>query len=199
MPRRAFHALHRRGRVQNGPHHCWYHPVKQRQAAVAVVVSPGAAGDEVLVLRRATVVGDPWSGHIALPGGGLEKFDASLEAAARRETLEETGIDLSHSDCVATLASVAPQSPAAPLVTIAPFVFRYTGDKRVRMSREIVESWWIPVAEFQRDDAWKSTTILTHDGATINVRGFQCRGHVLWGLTARILDEFLGRAASQGV
>lgn len=173
--------------------------MKRRQAAVAVVVAPGATGDEVLVLRRATVVGDPWSGHIALPGGGLEPFDASLEAAARRETLEETGIDLSHSDCIATLASVAPQAPAAPVVTIAPFVFRYTGDKSVRMSREIVESWWIPVTEFQCDDAWKIRTILTHDGATINVRGFQCHGHVLWGLTARILDEFLNRASSTGV
>jgi 8-oxo-dGTP pyrophosphatase MutT (NUDIX family) len=170
--------------------------MKQRQAAVAVVVAPCRTGDELLVLRRATVVGDPWSGHIALPGGGNEPFDTSLEETARRETLEETGIDLSHSHCIATLACVTPQSPAAPIVTIAPFVFRYSGDKAVRMSREIVESWWIPVAEFQRESAWQTATITTYDGVVIDVRGFQCRGHVLWGLTARIVEEFLSFGAT---
>lgn len=145
----------------------------------------------MLVVRRATVVGDPWSGHVALPGGRTESADVSLEATARRETLEETGIDLSDSKCVAALTAVTPQSMGAASVTIAPFVFRYVGDKRVRMSREIVEAWWIPLMEFQRGGAWKRTSIATRDGSNLEVRGFHWHGHVLWGLTARILEEFL--------
>lgn len=162
-----------------------------RRAAVAVVVASGSAGEEILVVRRATFPGDPWSGHIALPGGGVEPIDESLEATARRETLEETGIDLRGMPCVAALAPVAPQSKAAPRVSVAPFVFRYAGDKRVSMSPEIVEAWWIPVTEFELPDAWQLTRVVTADGFAMDTRAFQCRGHVLWGLTERVIGEFL--------
>jgi 8-oxo-dGTP pyrophosphatase MutT (NUDIX family) len=166
--------------------------MKIRKAAVAVVVAAGDAGEEVLVVRRATFPGDPWSGHIALPGGGSEPSDASLEATARRETLEETGIDLSASPCVAELAVVSPRSQGIPSVAVSPFVFRFTGDRRVTMSDEIVEAWWIPITELERADAWSMTAVTTGAGTSLTVRGFQWRGHVLWGLTERIIDEFLG-------
>jgi 8-oxo-dGTP pyrophosphatase MutT (NUDIX family) len=165
---------------------------KRRPAAVAIVVAPGEAGDELLLIRRATVTGDPWSGHIALPGGGSEAVDASLEDTARRETLEETGIDLAASGCIAALGAVNPRSRGAPSVSVTPFVFRYEGDRHVTMSREIVEAWWIPVQELRQPEAWQMTSVPAHDGSTIEARGFQLRGHVLWGLTERILDEFLG-------
>jgi 8-oxo-dGTP pyrophosphatase MutT (NUDIX family) len=162
-----------------------------RQAAVAIVLSAGTIGDELLLVRRATVDGDPWSGHLALPGGRREETDATLEDTARREALEETGIDLARSVCIAKLTPVTPMSMAAPAITIAPFVFRYDGDRRVTMSREIVESWWIPIEQLQREDAWTTTPVTIRDGSALNVRGFSWHGHVLWGLTERILYEFL--------
>jgi 8-oxo-dGTP pyrophosphatase MutT (NUDIX family) len=51
-------------------------------------------GLELLVIRRAENELDPWSGHMALPGGGREPGDESVYDTARRETLEEIGIDL---------------------------------------------------------------------------------------------------------
>lgn len=161
-----------------------------RQAAVAIVLSAGASGDELLLIRRATVDGDPWSGHLALPGGGRELFDATLEDTARRETLEETGIDLSQSASILTLTPVTPSFMAAPAITIAPFVFRYAGDRRVTMSCEIVESWWIPLELLRSEGAWVTTPVTTREGSEIQVRGFLWHGHVLWGLTERILHEF---------
>jgi 8-oxo-dGTP pyrophosphatase MutT (NUDIX family) len=163
----------------------------KRTAAVAVVVAAGDAGDELLVVRRATYPGDPWSGHIALPGGGVEPGDTSLEDTARRETLEETGVDLGSSQRIAILGAVTPKSRGAPLVSVAPFVFRYDGDKRVTMSDEIVDAWWIPIAELEQPEAWRVTKITTTDGHSIEARAFQLRGYVLWGLTERIIDEFL--------
>ena len=158
---------------------------------MAVVVASGEGGDQVLVVRRATVEGDPWSGHIALPGGRREPADASLEDTARRETLEETGIDLSSSECISALAMVSPRSAGAPSVSVAPFVFRYTGDKRVAMSEELVEAWWIPISDLQRADAWQVTSVVVRDDIRIDARGFELRGHVLWGLTERIMYDFL--------
>lgn len=166
-----------------------------RQAAVAVVVAPDdqrGRGDVLLVILRATVPGDPWSGHLALPGGGADADDTSLESTARRETLEETGIDLSTSRCVAELSIVKPSVPGAPPVSISPFVFRYTGDVRVTISDELADAWWIPIADLQHPGAWVHTRVEVRDGSFMNVRGFLWRGHTLWGLTERILYEFLG-------
>jgi 8-oxo-dGTP pyrophosphatase MutT (NUDIX family) len=165
--------------------------INERRAAVAVVIAAGDLGDDLLLVRRATYPGDPWSGHIALPGGGAEPGDGSLEETARRETLEETGIDLRRSDCLASLAPVTPRSRGVPLVSVAAFVFRYDGDRRVTMSPEIVEAWWVPVADLEKPEAWQITTIATADGLSIDARAFQLRGHTLWGLTERILYEFL--------
>ncbi len=191
--RPAFHHHRDGSTVRDGPFLRPTGGMTIRQAAVAIVLSAGATGDDLLLIRRATVDGDPWSGHLALPGGGREPGDATLEDTARRETLEETGIDLSQTASAAPLTPVTPSFMAAPAITIAPFVFRYGGDRRVTMSREIVESWWIPLEQLQREDAWVTTPVTIRDGSAIHVRGLLWHGHVLWGLTERILDEFLGR------
>src|SRR6185437_5438197 len=117
---------------------------------------------------------------LALPGGRREVFDATLEDTARRETLEETGIDLSQSASILTLTPVTPTFMAAPAITIAPFVCRYAGDRRVTMSCEIVESWWIPVELLHSEDAWVTAPVTTRDGSELPVRGFLWHGHVLW-------------------
>ena len=65
------------------------------RAAVAVVLGPTSEGLQLLFIERAQHPDDPWSGHIAFPGGRIEADDPSPRAAAERETLEEVGLDLS--------------------------------------------------------------------------------------------------------
>lgn len=47
-------------------------------------------GDEVLLVKRGK---PPFKGHWSIPGGGLE-FGERLEAAAKREVMEETGLEV---------------------------------------------------------------------------------------------------------
>ncbi|KAJ5833113.1 hypothetical protein N7474_001424 [Penicillium riverlandense] len=49
---------------------------------------------EVLFIKRASRVGDRWTGHVALPGGKRDPEDADDCAAAIREAVEEIGLDL---------------------------------------------------------------------------------------------------------
>ena len=65
-----------------------------RRAAVALVLRRNLSEAEMLVIKRSVSERDHWSGHLALPGGRVEEGDASLLAAAVRETFEEVGIDL---------------------------------------------------------------------------------------------------------
>lgn len=172
--------------------------VARRGAAVAIVLSrrgrEGTDEGELLLVRRATYAGDPWSGHIALPGGRHEPTDASLEETARRETLEETGIDLRGARCIAELPQLTPRSLHLPALLIRPYVFTYDGDRAVTLSSEIAEAWWHPVAELRRDDAWETLEVRAGD-ATRMVRGYRWREHVIWGITERILAELFARPA----
>src|SRR5450432_2372229 len=65
-----------------------------RQAAIAVIFLELEMSLDVLLIERAIREGDPWSGHMALPGGHADPADADLSATAERETLEEVGLDL---------------------------------------------------------------------------------------------------------
>ena len=61
------------------------------RASVALIYRRTAGGKtELLFIRRAHRAGDPWSGHMAFPGGRLQPEDPTPRAAAERETLEET-------------------------------------------------------------------------------------------------------------
>src|SRR5215203_7215657 len=64
------------------------------RAAVALLLRERERGLEIFVIKRAEKSDDPWSGHMALPGGGWERGDKDVYDTARRETLEEIGVDL---------------------------------------------------------------------------------------------------------
>ena len=51
---------------------------------------------EMLFIKRSMNPNDRWSGHVALPGGRQEENEALVETA-KREALEEVGLDLSSS------------------------------------------------------------------------------------------------------
>ncbi|MCD6188158.1 MAG: NUDIX domain-containing protein, partial [Desulfuromusa sp.] len=69
-------------------------PLKQesdRRAAVAMLLRNNGEETEVLLIRRAELDKDPWSGDLGFPGGQIEEQDSSPRTAAERETWEEIG------------------------------------------------------------------------------------------------------------
>ncbi len=165
-----------------------------RQAAVALILRAGAAEDvELLFIRRAVYEGDPWSGHIALPGGRREAQDGSLEHTAVRETAEETGIDLSvGARLLGTLDDVHPRTTVLPALVITPFVYVLAADVRLALSGEVADAFWVPLAALQ-DPATSREVELELTGGRRRVSSFQHGGHTIWGLTERILRELLVR------
>ena len=166
-----------------------------RHAAVALIMRLAQDGDvELLMIKRAAYAGDPWSGHIALPGGRQEPTDLSLEHTAMRETFEETAIDLARVGLlVGTLDDVHPRTPRLPPLIIRPFVFVAPSEVTIVTSAEVAEAFWVPLELLSHPSATGEATF-TDRGVERTERSFRLGQHVIWGLTERILRQFIAYA-----
>lgn len=173
----------------------------EQRAAVALLLRPPAGGggstplDELLALfiRRAEIEGDPWSGHMGLPGGRVEPEDRDLAETARRETREETGIGLSDEDLLGRLSDLHPRSPHLPSVAITPYVARHLGGPEVRPSVEVSGHLWVPVRDL-RDPSNRSELTLERRGERRTFPAIEVEGRTIWGLTHEIVRRFLALA-----
>ena len=163
-----------------------------RHAAVALIMRLAEDGDvELLMIKRAAYPGDPWSGHIALPGGRQEPADASLQHTAMRETFEETAVDLARiGHLLGTLDEVHPRTPRLPPLIIRPFVFVTPRDVTIVTSSEVAEAFWVRLPLLAHPSATGEATF-TDRGVERTERSFQLGEHVIWGLTERILRQFI--------
>ena len=161
-----------------------------REAAVALLIRPRAQL-ELLLIKRAIHERDPWSGHMALPGGRRDASDASLIETAMREAQEEVGIALSRDDFICALDDVAPRTPRLPPIVIAPFVFAVPADAATMIdTREVDAAIWVPVHAL-RDETAASEILIELEGGSRSFPSFQYGEYVIWGLTHRILSGFL--------
>lgn len=163
----------------------------ERRAAVALILRSSESDElEMLLIKRATYEGDPWSGHVALPGGRQESLDTTLRDTAVRETREETGIDLSiHGHALGELDDLAPRTPVLPPIIISPFVFSLGGDAHLVASPEVAEAFWVPVDALRAPGVAREIELFLHGGPR-RVQSLQHGPHTIWGLTERILRQF---------
>ena len=164
-----------------------------RKAAVALIFRSGDAGaPELLFIKRADYPGDPWSGQVACPGGREEPGDSTLADTAARETREETGIDLSSDGTfIGTLDDLRPRINRLPDVIVRPYVVLLNRYEPLILSQEVALAFWIPLAALKQSDSWRETQVLAR-GIQINTRAFHHEGHIVWGMTERILGQLLG-------
>ncbi len=158
------------------------------RAAVAVVLTPTPDDLEALFIRRAEQPGDPWSGHMALPGGRRDPADRDLLDTARREALEETGIRLLPADLLGALDDLPPRTPVLPNVIIRPYVFWQARRPAIAPSSEVAYHVWVPVSRL-RDSAGRTSVDIR--GTPVEVPAFVLGRDVIWGLTERIIKPML--------
>ena len=165
-----------------------------RRAAILLVIRERAEDGEpeLLMIKRAEVERDPWSGHIACPGGRMEPQDADLSATAIRETLEETAVDVMRDGrLIGQLDDLSPTTMALPPIVIRPFVAIVRGDVEVVPSEEVALSFWVPVALLIARHPW-GTEIVHVRGTALSVSAFQHGVYTVWGLTERVLRQLVG-------
>lgn len=154
------------------------------ETSVALILAPSPRGPEALFIRRAEREGDPWSGHIGLPGGRRENADADLLATAIRETREEVGVALAPPLLLGALDDLRPRTPSLPPLMIRPYVFGLAARPKTRLSGEVADVLWLPLAELP---ACAGKAVVSIRAEPVEVDCFKPGGTVIWGLTYRIV------------
>jgi 8-oxo-dGTP pyrophosphatase MutT (NUDIX family) len=164
-----------------------------RYAAIALALRPSNDGEpELLMIKRAEVEHDPWSGHIACPGGRMDPGDRDLEHTATRETWEETGIDLvADGRILGTLDDISPRTPTLPPIVIRPFVAVVKPEVTIVDSPEVAEAFWVPMSAIRETTSWGKAFVPIRGVGEREVDVFRHGQYTVWGLTHRALTQFV--------
>jgi 8-oxo-dGTP pyrophosphatase MutT (NUDIX family) len=161
------------------------------QAAVSLILREAQGSAQALIIKRAERPGDHWSGHLALPGGRAQVEDRDLIATAARETYEEVGIDLLFGgEFIGQLEILTPTNARLPRLEIAPFVAVAPPEFTMKLNGEVARAFWISVADLKREgrSSFFSTPL---DGVVNKWPAYPSAGGPIWGITERILTNFL--------
>ena len=165
-----------------------------RRAAVAAVLS----GDlEFLLMRRAEIKGDPWSGHMSFPGGRVEPTDSTPLDTAIRETMEELALDLTGVEIMGELDSISTPMGLTALV-VHPFLFYLPSLPPLKRSPHEVASTHLLSLEVLLSGEGRGEFKHGYRGLKFTFPCVDFEGQRLWGLTLRIVDDLLDRLDGRG-
>ncbi len=162
-----------------------------RPAAVLVLIAEGRSGPEVLFIERAATMRTHAS-QIAFPGGAADPGDVDLADTALREAVEETGVDRTGIEVLGQLPPAHVSASGFDVTTVLGW-WRRRSPVGAADPREVASVPIVPVA------------VLTDPGRRAQVRhpsgytgpAFQVDDHLIWGLTAHLLDGVLDLAGWQ--
>lgn len=167
-----------------------------RRASVSAILRAAGGGLEVMLIRRAQRAGDPWSGHMAFPGGRRDANDRDPQATAVRETREEVGIDLGESgDLLGQLDEMAPVSSSG--LVVSPFVWWLAETPPlIPNGIEVDEIHWAPIGPLMRGER-NTLYPYVHQGQALSFPGYRVgppdAERVVWGMTHRMLESLFER------
>lgn len=167
-------------------------------AAVSAIFT---ADLDLLLLKRTEHPNDPWSGHLSFPGGRVEPEEEPLDAA-RRETVEEVGLDLHDAQLLGRLDDLAAVG-GRPGMVIRPYVFLLPGQLpplRPNPS-EVAGTHTVALSDLLSGEG-RTTMTWERGDQRLTLPAVELRGlsHPrLWGLTLRMVDDLLHRIDGRGV
>ncbi len=171
-------------------------PAPGDQVAAAVLVPLFLQGPEeephvVLTRRRADL--RRHAGEISFPGGRRDAADADLAETALREAEEEIGLERVH---VRLLGELPPTSTFATKYVIHPFVGAVPAGIAWRLSPREVDA--VLELSLSALSAGRTRTQIERRGITFETDAFVVDDHLIWGATARILENLFERLRAGG-
>jgi 8-oxo-dGTP pyrophosphatase MutT (NUDIX family) len=163
-------------------------PEGRPEAAVLLLIYEVHGEPHILFTLRTHLV-ETHKGQISFPGGAADPEDDDLRLTALRETFEELGVRPEDVD----VAGQLDDSPSISGFMVTPYVGFIRGPVPYpfRPNRhEVAELIEVPLSHLM--DRANVTEEARHiDGRDVVMYSYVFREHVIWGLTARILKQFL--------
>lgn len=163
--------------------------VRGTLAAVLVFVSRDG---HLLLTKRADSV-ETHKGQIAFPGGRMEPGETDPRITAKREALEEVGLESSHIEIVGELPLLPVYASAhviTPVVAIGKSLhheFELTAQVA-----ETAEIFWVPLEFFLSEERYR-TEKREHKGQSYTTHVYQWNQYEIWGATAIMIKNFCDR------
>jgi 8-oxo-dGTP pyrophosphatase MutT (NUDIX family) len=163
-----------------------------KRSSVAMVLQVRQGELHILMIKRAEREGDPWSGHMAFPGGRMEKADPNGYAVAVRETEEEVGLALGPADkCIGRLSDINARPHKGALgMAVSPYVFRLEREVKFTPNYEVAEVVWVPVEYLLNTDN-REEMVWEYKGVKITMPCYLYERRRIWGLSLMMLDELM--------
>jgi 8-oxo-dGTP pyrophosphatase MutT (NUDIX family) len=165
-------------------------PTEGRRVSAVLVPLASRGGDLHLVLTKRTETVATHRGQVSFPGGVAEPGDADLRHTALREAREELGLA---SEDVEILGRLDDCHTMTSLYHVAPFVgaLRRTPRRWRADQREVAAVIEVPLSHLLDPKNTATHERDIGDGTRISSPAFQFGDHLIWGVTARILRDFL--------
>lgn len=158
-------------------------------AAVLIPIFSDQGEYKILFTKRSDHV-NTHKGQISFPGGSMEEADQNLLETALREAHEEIGLlkedveILGQADDTTTVVS---NFIVRPFVGVIPYPYDFTIS-----SDEVDRIIEVPFKVFLENNPQYRQNSAVFEGITYPGSAFRYKGNVIWGATARILENLMG-------
>ena len=174
------------------------------RSAVAIVIDQVTTEQaSMLLIKRADNERDPWSGHMAFPGGRYEPGDKNGLATAKREMQEEVGFDIDQlladsavcgsidGQCIARLSDIKTSKRVTPnAMIVSPYIFSVRNKPKLVANHEVADIVWVPLSFFTALEN-RGLYEMKYQDQKIKMPCYRYQGNVIWGLTLSMIDEIL--------
>ncbi|MEO0403997.1 MAG: CoA pyrophosphatase [Bacteroidota bacterium] len=162
-------------------------PDDARESGVMMLITPIEGILSTVLILRSTYKG-VHSAQVSFPGGKKEGSDSSLKETAMREANEEVGLNTDQIQYLGALSEV--YIPPSNFI-VQPHVFIAIANQELEKDpREVADIIYFPLRTGLLEADLREHPIELPNGMTINAKAFHHQGHVIWGATAMMLNEF---------
>ena len=158
------------------------------QASVLIPLFSRDGHYNVIFTKRTSMV-EHHKGQISFPGGAVDKEDGSLEETAYREAYEEIGL---LKEDVEMLGRIDDELAVVSSFIIHPFVGKVPWPYDFEINANEVDSLiFIPLYVFMDETTGHKKDFVLVDGYPYHGTNYQYNGSIVWGATARIMENFI--------